>query len=117
VSLPAIVDLDCYRGDTWAQSFLLVSNGQPVDLAGAGVAAWARRSEIVEQLLVTVGPDPGKVTIAQPEGGLEFGPYQYDLEVAAADGTVKTWIRGRLIVERDVTHGDRQPVAVAAGGN
>jgi hypothetical protein len=117
VPQPANIDLDCYSGDTWAQTFRLISNGVPVDLTGAQVAAWARRSETVEQLQVTVDPTLGEVTIAQPAaGGLEPGPYQYDVEVISQDGTVKTWIRGRLIVERDVTHGDLQPVAAAVSG-
>lgn len=106
---PANVDLDCYRGDTWAQTFRLIDNGLPVDLTGASVESWARRSEIVEQLQVTVGPNPGELTIGLPAAGLGHGPYAYDVEVTDAGGTVRTWIRGRLIVERDVTHGDRAP--------
>jgi hypothetical protein len=106
VALPATVDLECYRGDTWAQSFRLSADGNPVDLAGATVACWARKSELVEHLAVTVGPDPGVVTIAMTNGGISPGAWAYDLEVTDATLTVKTWVRGRLIVERDVTHGD-----------
>lgn len=104
MALPATVDLDFYRGDTWAQSFRLSRDGLPLDLTGAAVACWARRSEIVAQLQVTVGPDPGVVTIA--DGVLAAGPWRYDLEVTEAGGTVQTWVRGRLIVEEDVTHGN-----------
>jgi hypothetical protein len=116
VALPAIVDLEYYHGDTWAQTFKLVSNDNPVDLTAAQVSCWARLSELVKQLAATVGAGPGEVTIADPNGVLSFGPWQYDLEVTAADGSVRTWVRGRLIVERDVTHGD-QPPAIAVYGD
>jgi hypothetical protein len=105
VSLPETVNLDCYHGDTWAQTFRLLDAGAPEDLTGATVASWARKSELVEPLAAYV-TGPGEVTIAPPPAGLARGPWEYDLEITYPDQRVVTWVRGRLIVERDVTHGD-----------
>jgi len=102
VPLPATVDLSFYRGDTWAQSFRLSRDGAPVDLMTATVTCWARRSAIVETLTVLVGPDPGVVTISRSD--LSAGPWRYDIEVEETDGTIQTWVQGRLIIEQDVSN-------------
>ena len=101
--LPATVNLECYRGDTWSQTFRFLSNGQPIDLTGAAAACEAQRSELRGTLAATVGPNPGEVTIQMDAVPLEPGPWQYDLEIDKG-GVVQTLVRGRLIVERDVTH-------------
>lgn len=106
MGLPGIVNLNCYRGDTWAQTFRLIQDSQPVDLAGSTVAAWARQATLVEHLIVTVGPAAGEVTVSFPNGGLAAGPWNYDLEVTDTAATVKTWVRGCLRVAADVTNAD-----------
>jgi len=105
-ALPAVVNLTAYRGDSWQQPFVLKdSAGNPVDLTNSTAAAWATPNQnggghIV--LPVTVGPDPGTVTLGLPPSA-PAGAYQYDLELTNI-GVVTTWIRGRLIVEQDITN-------------
>jgi hypothetical protein len=103
--LPAITDLTAYRGDTWTQEFRLLEDTVPVDLTGASVECWAVRSAGSRlELEVTVGPDPGVITLRLPADA-EAGNYRYDVEVTDAGGDVTTWIRGRLDVIGDVTNG------------
>jgi hypothetical protein len=109
--LPATVDLTAYRGDTWAQTFRFLTDvDAPLDLTGADVAAWARSDypKTVEHLLVSVDdPTTGVVTIALPQNGASAAAsYEYDVEVTGSDGTVTTWVRGKLTVEQDVTNAD-----------
>jgi hypothetical protein len=105
VALPATVDLEAYRGDSWSQTFHFMAAGKPLDLTGAIVACWARNSDRhVEHLEVTVDALNGAVTLAMPYGGILPGGYAYDVEVTMPGGKVTTWVRGRLSVERDVTN-------------
>lgn len=99
MSLPARVDLDAYHGDTYVQTFLL-----PVDLTGATIAAEARnRAGDVTELSVEVTDAPtGRIDLGLP-ADFPYGPYVYDIEVIAG-GEVRTWVRGNLRVERDVTN-------------
>jgi hypothetical protein len=103
--MPAVVDLDAYQGDTWAQTFRFVEAGTPVDLTGATVESHARRvvgSVELVPLVVALG-EPGEVTISYPAtGALESGSYEYDVQVDVS-GLVRTWVRGRLSILRDVT--------------
>lgn len=103
--LPAVVDLTAYRGDTWSQSFRFVSNVEPLDLSGKTIEATARhrmRAQTVA-FVVSTGPDPGVVTLELP-ADIYPGSYKYDVEITDSEGVVKTWIRGDLQVERDVTN-------------
>jgi hypothetical protein len=110
MAMPASIDLCAYAGDTWSQTFRFIEGGEPLDLTDATVGCEARpqggKSGDQEELYVTVGPDPGEVTLAWQPGteGLESGAYAYDVEVTTPDGRVTTWVRGRLVVERDVTN-------------
>jgi hypothetical protein len=98
--LPATVDLTIYHGDTWAQTFrLLDASGQPHDLTGAQIAA-ATSGGV--NFSITVGPDPGVITLRLPPTGHPVGNYRYDVEVTEA-ATVTTWITGALDVVQDVT--------------
>ena len=42
MTLPVTWDLSAYRGDSWAQSFRLLRDGEPVDLTAAIVEIEAR---------------------------------------------------------------------------
>lgn len=103
--LPATVDLRAYRGDSWTQTFRFLADGAPVDLSDAGaVECWcARHGE--HFTMPATGNADGVVTIELPVPAAEFdaGSYVYDVEVTK-DGTVTTWVRGRLTVEQDVTN-------------
>lgn len=104
-ALPVLIDLDAYRGDTWAQSFRLIADDAPVDLTGATLAAWARRyDDELEVMLVSSNGTPGELTLMQPAGGLEAGKWRYDVEVRDAGAVITTWIRGTLTVAADITN-------------
>jgi hypothetical protein len=102
-ALPASVDLSAYRGDSWTQTFRLLEGTVPFDLTGATAASWAALNGQPPIVLpTTIGPDPGTVKIALPTT-IAAGAYRYDLEITKT-GVVTTWIRGRLVVEQDVTN-------------
>ena len=105
---PAIVDLDVVQGDTFTQEFRLLEAGVPVDLTGATVAAEVRHSRyaISVPLAAIVGPAAGEITLTWGPTRPPYGHYRYDIEVTKT-GVVRTWIKGRFHVERDVT----RPVA------
>jgi hypothetical protein len=104
MGLPAKADLTAYQGDTWAQTFRFLDDGVPVDLAGSTVTAWARSTTgEASDLAVTVGPPAGEVTIGFANGGLPRDVYDYDVEVETG-GAIRSWVRGRLQVVRDVTN-------------
>ena len=67
--------------------------------------AWARDTTgEIHELAVTVGPAAGEVTIAfADEAAVPRDVYDYDVEVTIA-GAVRTWVRGRLQILRDVTN-------------
>lgn len=99
--LPVIVDLVAYHGDAWSQPFRFLSDGNPVDLTGATVAATAAHGSASYSLPVTVDdPTNGHIVLSMPTPPIPAGAYSYDVE----DQTdAKTWVRGRLVVVQDVT--------------
>jgi hypothetical protein len=107
-SLPGIVNLKAYRGDSWFQVFRFGEGDQPINLTGASVAAAARssREKAVVSLISEIYLDPtqGMVKISLPPESVPYGGYDYDLEVTMPDSTVTTWVRGRLTVERDIAN-------------
>lgn len=104
MALPAKATLQAYQGDTWAQTFRFLDDGVPLDLTTATVTAWARETTgAVHELAVTVGPAAGEVTIGFADDPLPRDVYDYDVEVIKG-GAVRSWVRGRLQVLRDVTN-------------
>ena len=104
MSVPPKANLEAYQGDTWSQTFRFLDEGTPVDLTSATVEAWARDTTGgIYELAVTVGPAAGEVTIAFVDETVPRDIYDYDVEVTI-DGAVRTWVRGRLQVLRDVTN-------------
>jgi hypothetical protein len=103
--LPAIVDLKITQGDTLAQTFRLLENGAPVDLAGSTLEAELRnpRTETEIPLTVTVGPGAGEFTLSYTTPPT-YGHYKYDVEETDPASVVRTWIKGRFEVVRDVTN-------------
>jgi len=107
-ALPVNWNLNAYRGDNWGQTFRLLQADAvtPVDLTGCTVASWAAREGNGQPpviLAVAVGPDPGTVTVKVPTS-IPADTYAYDVEVTEPDGSVTTWVRGRLVVDQDVTN-------------
>jgi hypothetical protein len=103
---PATIDLRVPAGDTFSQTFRLLDAGIPVDLTGSTVAAELRhpRTSLVVPLAVTVGPDAGEFTLIWGASEPGYGHYRYDVEITDATSIVRTWIKGRFHVERDVTN-------------
>lgn len=111
-ALPAVVDFAIYHGDTHTQTFRLLEGDTPVDLTGATGACWVadKNGNVVAELDVALGPDPGLVTITFTPGppgppAPPAGHYRYDLEITDAGGAVRTWVFGRLDVAKDITNG------------
>ena len=108
MSLPVTHDLTAYRGDSWYQEFRLKRDGLPVNLTNATVESEARPTRASKGLAVSLSiviedATDGRFKLALPEDGLPPATYAYDVEVR--EGTeVRTWIKGSLIVWRDVTN-------------
>src|SRR5262245_16598363 len=112
MNIPARVPLKAYAGDTWAQTFRFLDDGVPVDLTDATAASWVRSTTGKRiALAVSVGPDPGEVTIGIADEPLLRDVYAYDVQVTK-DGAVRTWVRGPLQVLRDVTEEEGSSIAV-----
>jgi hypothetical protein len=114
MGLPVTSNLTVYRGDTWSQGFRFLRDDLPVDLTGATVESEARptnnghhsaATRIPLQVDVTNAPN-GEISLSLPSDLHTMPPadYVYDIEIAEADTTVTTWIRGTLTVLRDVTN-------------
>jgi hypothetical protein len=103
--LPITVNLNAYRGDTWTQAFRFSKNGSPVDLSGLSIASWAHNPMTADTVVleVVIDTDQDIFTIGVPTD-IRHGTYDYDIEITDADGDVKTWVKGELLVERDVTN-------------
>ena len=103
MNLPATVNCKAYRGDDWQQTFRFKTGEEPIDLSGATVESEARHRKTGDVFPLRVAVSDGAVTISLPAESLPAGSYEYDIEVDEA-GTVTTWVRGLLIVTRDVTN-------------
>ena len=107
-SSPATIDLNTYRGDTFEQEFRLIQGGDPFDLTGATVVSQARSvsyaSTANKSLVVEIDTPPtdGKITLSLPPA-ISPGEYLYDIEVTK-DTIVRTWVKGKLTIERDITN-------------
>jgi hypothetical protein len=109
---PGTFDLDLYRGDSYTWRFVLWADDaktQPVDLAGATVAAEARDKpgglNIVAFDCVVTPPNIIDVDLtAAMWAGVTVGTKAWDLEVTMADGEVRTVVAGKVTVTGDVTN-------------
>ena len=72
MTLPVTWDLSAYRGDTWAQSFRLLRDGEPVDLTTATVESEARDKvgEVTALEVEIVDATDGRISLSLPEGFL-----------------------------------------------
>jgi hypothetical protein len=101
--MPVRINLQTYRGDTWIQCFRFLHGDTPVDLTDLTPAAAARASTGTRTPLTATILGDGTIQLALPIGGLPPDLYDYDLQVSAPDGTVATWVAGKLRVSRDIT--------------
>lgn len=104
-TLPITVDLEAYRGDSWTQTFRLLRGGAPIELNDVVIKCVALHISTTTNtdLVVIVEPDPGVFTLALPSD-VRAGLYKYDVEITDTVGQVKTWIKGKLEIEKDVTN-------------
>jgi hypothetical protein len=107
MSLPAFVNLEAYRGDTWAQQLQFLQGTTPINLTGATVAAWAKNGKTTVVLEVGIATDPttGTVTLSFVDpSAVAVGQYNYDVEIKDSAGIITTWVQGQLAVVQDITN-------------
>lgn len=102
--LPVTVNLYAYHGDTWRRSFRFLKDDAPIDLNSMSVASQARRvsTSSLLSLEVIIEPDPGVLTLMLPSD-ISPGTYAYDIQITEDNGDVKTWVKGKLVIEKDET--------------
>ena len=108
--------LDQYKNDTFdGVGFTLQNEAEaPIDLTGASIKIQfrhrSRGGAVVKEITNVDG-----ITIENAANGMfkidsfiiDWTPelYYYDVEIIFNDGTVKTYIQGKLKVIQDITHG------------
>lgn len=112
---PAIKDFFPYHGDTFKFS-MVFSSDQTLDLtghtplfqlrnsAGTLVKDWSSYVTIASATRIDVVVTPaGWVDVPRPRGAQ---PFDYDLQFTApVSGTVRTPLRGKMVVTGDISHG------------
>jgi hypothetical protein len=106
---------DHLRGDTWngITSITFSKDGIPLTLSGANVGMQFRK-QVDGPVTLELTTSNGGINITDPLNGviqilpvlitMQYGIYQYDLEVTLADGTVKTYMKGTWNIVPDITH-------------
>jgi hypothetical protein len=94
---PATVDLVVWQGDTLSVQLNVSSNGQPLDLPGAVVAATDDPST---PLTVDTTAEPGSIFVTA-HGGLTPSSTRWDVQWTDPNGNVRTIAAGRVTVYRD----------------
>jgi hypothetical protein len=110
MAVPGKYDLDIYRGDTFRQVVVLWGDDaktQPVDLAGATVAAEIR-DKAMGKVLATFGctvtpPNTIEIGLAAAVSGTLTGKGVWDLQVTFPGGDVRTFLAGAVKITTDVT--------------
>ena len=103
-----------YRGDTHdGTTFTVNVNGSPYDLTNVTITAKFRKDSKTGPELLSVTNGAG-ITVSNAAGGIfdldpfivDFPPgtHYYDIQFVQADGVVKTYIKGTMTVEQDVTN-------------
>lgn len=112
INAPKIVDLNCYRGQTWSQPLRIrdAVTKQPIDLTGITAAMEIRPAqnspaltETVDCVIIAV---EGKITLnlsATKTSGILPGVYYYDLKCTDSVAEVRYWLAGKFIVSGRVT--------------
>jgi len=106
-------DLAFVKGDTWeVQWSLLDAARQPLDLTGVTARLHLRTAPGAALTIeasstngrMTVGAGTVRMRIEAVDTALvTAGTYLYSLELTWPDGTVKTVVQGRVVVDEDVT--------------
>ncbi len=108
---PAIVPaLKVYKGDTFSASFTISSNDSPLNFVSLGWGSWTAqwREHPTSDNPVAFAVDAalastGRITVTMTATNTALIKTGYwDLQ-ALKSSEVKTWIRGEVLVEQDVT--------------
>jgi len=106
---------DHLRGDTWngITSITFSKDGIPLSLLGASISMQFRK-QVDGPVTLELTTDNEGIVITDPSNGIiqivptlitmQYGTYQYDLEVTLVDGTVKTYMKGTWKIVPDITH-------------
>ena len=109
---PGVYDLNLYRGDTYAWKFTLWQDAEktlPVDLTGA-VARAEIRNASGGTTVATLDCEitlPNVIDVRMTALMWEDAPSKgggWDLEVTFLDGTVRTYVAGKVRVTGDITN-------------
>ena len=110
MGLPAQQNLAIYKGDTFVFQFqLLTPESEVVDLTGVEVKAQIRATEdsgsVVAEFDASHDDDGGTVTLAltplQTTAIVANG--KWDVQLTFPDTTVKTYLRGDVVLTKEVT--------------
>lgn len=122
MTLPTIYDLGIYRGNTFRMQLTAWQDDAetvPLDLTGATAAAEIRdkaMGKLLATLDVVLTP-PNTVDLelhASVTATLAPGKRAWDLEVALANGDIRTVLAGAVQVVANVTHSVPAPVGLQA---
>ncbi len=103
------------RGDTWEgiEEIVISKNGLPLNLTDASVLMQFRK-DVDSPVALELSTDNGGVLITDGPGGkikvpgtrilMQYGTYNYDLQVTLADGFVKTYLKGTWKIVADISH-------------
>jgi hypothetical protein len=106
---------DHLRGDTWngISSIIFSKDGIPLSLSGSQIDMQFRK-DVDAPVTFELSTTNGGIVITDPSNGIiqivptlitmQYGTYQYDLEIILADGTVKTYMKGTWKIVPDITH-------------
>jgi hypothetical protein len=103
------------RGDTWVgiNSISLSKDGIPLNLTNASVLMQFRKN-VDSSVALELSTNNGGIVILNALNGviripsalidMQYGTYQYDLQVTFADGFVKTYLKGSWSIVADISH-------------
>lgn len=103
------------RGDTWSgiPEIIIQKDGQPLSLSGANILMQFRKdidSSVALELstdnngIVITDAVNGKLSIPEVLITMQYGTYQYDLQITLADNFVKTYLKGTWKIVGDISH-------------
>ena len=106
---------DHLRGDTWngINSISLSKDGLPLQLSGANILMQFRK-DVDSPINLELSTANGGITIMNAVSGIiqippalitmNYGTYQYDLQVTLAGNYVKTYMKGTWKILPDTSH-------------
>jgi len=114
--MPATIDLVVYAGDTFRETFVVTSEGSPVDLSDYTFLAQVKADRNDANPLKTFSVDDGDAetgqivltmsgtdTAALVVGDIESFTGVWDFQTTDGDGIVRTWFGGAITVSLDVS--------------